>query len=195
VSAEHLVLLPTGVGEARRVPTGPISSYFPAARWLPDGRHFLVVGAEKGQRSRVYLQAIDGGDPRPVSREGEYGRLVVLPDGKRFITRGLDRRLAVFAIDGDADPRRLEGTEGGDLPIVVSPDGAWLFVQGPAHMPGEVARVALGDGRREAVSTLQPPDPAGAIQILRIVMAPDGRSYAYTFVRALSSLYVVDGLR
>ncbi len=52
----------------------------------------------------------------------------------------------------------------------------------------------IRDGRREPVSTLSPPDPAGAMQILRIVMTPDARGYAYTFVRALSSLYVVDGL-
>jgi hypothetical protein len=32
------------------------------------------------------------------------------------------------------------------------------------------------------------------MQILRIVMTPDAGDHAYTFVRALSSLYVVDGL-
>jgi hypothetical protein len=45
------------------------------------------------------------------------------------------------------------------------------------------------------VITLLPPDPAGASEILRIVMTPDARAYVYTFVRALSSLYIVDGLR
>jgi hypothetical protein len=33
------------------------------------------------------------------------------------------------------------------------------------------------------------------MSVLRIVMTPDARSYAYTFVRALSSLYLVEGLR
>jgi hypothetical protein len=33
------------------------------------------------------------------------------------------------------------------------------------------------------------------MDILRIVMAPDGRAYVYTFIRALSALYLVDGLR
>ena len=33
------------------------------------------------------------------------------------------------------------------------------------------------------------------MEILRIVMAPDARAYAYTFVRALSALYLADGLR
>jgi Tol biopolymer transport system component len=194
VNADHLVLLPTGVGEARRLPAGPIVSYFPSARWLPDGKRILVVGAEKDRRSRVYLQSIDNGEPQPVSREGEFGRLVVLPDGERFITRGLDRQLALFGIGSAAEPKRLPGTETRDLPIAVSPDGEWLFVQGPGDVPAEIARVRIRDGRREAVSTLSPPDPAGAMQILRIVMTPDARAYAYTFIRALSSLYIVDGL-
>ena len=81
------------------------------------------------------------------------------------------------------------------MPIVVSPDGEWLYVQGPADLPGEIARVHLRSGRREPVQTLLPPDPAGIVDILRIVMAPDGRAYVYTFIRALSALYLVDGLR
>jgi hypothetical protein len=31
--------------------------------------------------------------------------------------------------------------------------------------------------------------------ILRIVMTPDARSYAYTYVRAISALYLVEGIR
>jgi len=38
------------------------------------------------------------------------------------------------------------------------------------------------------VRTLLPPDPAGTVDILRIVMAPDARAYVYTSVRALSAL-------
>ena len=154
-----------------------------------------MVGAEKDRRARVYLQDVDGGEPRPISREGEFGRLAVLPDGQHFITRGLDRRLTLFGIDGRSEPRLIDGADPRDLPIVVSPDGEWLYVQGPTEIPAEVARVNLRDGRREPVAMLSPPDPAGAIQILRIVMTPDARAYAYTFVRALSSLYIVDGLR
>ena len=33
------------------------------------------------------------------------------------------------------------------------------------------------------------------MDILRVVMTPDARAYAYTFVRALSALYLVDGLQ
>ena len=81
------------------------------------------------------------------------------------------------------------------MPIVVSADGEWLYVQGARSLPAEVARVNLRTGRREPVRALLPPDPAGTMEILRTVMTPDARAYVYTFIRALSALYVVDGLR
>jgi hypothetical protein len=194
VAADRLVLLPTGVGRSRPLPAGKIASYFPAARWLPDGRRFLVSGAEAGRPSRIYLQSIDSGDPQAVTAEGAFGRLAVLPGGASFVTRGLDRKLAVFSLAG-GEPRPIAGAEGADRPIVASPDGEWLYVQGEGEVPAQIARINLRSGRREAVRSLAPPDPAGTTDILRVVMTPDARAYAYTFVRAISALYLVDGLR
>jgi hypothetical protein len=194
VAADQLVLLPTGVGQAKTLPRGAITSYFPGARWLPNGRQFLVSATEGPQPSRVYLQSAESGDAMAVSPPGAYGRLAVLPDGKRFVTRGVQRRLAIFSISG-GEPIPLAGAEPRDVPIVASPDGDWLYVQGDRELPAEIARVNLHDGRRETVRSLLPPDPAGTVSVLRIVMTPDARAYAYTYVRALSSLYLVDGLR
>ncbi len=194
VAADRLVLLPTGVGQARSLPAGPIASYFPAARFLPDGQRFLVSAAAKDRPTRIYLQSIDGGDPQPVTAEGEFGRLAVFPAGDRFVTRDRQRQLAVFAVGG-GEPRPVVGAERPDLPIVVSADGEWLYVQGDGHLPAQVARIHLRSGRREPVRALLPPDPAGTMDILRILMTPDAGAYAYTFVRALSALYLVDGLQ
>jgi Tol biopolymer transport system component len=193
VAGNALVLLPTGAGQAKTLSRGTIDTYFPSARWLPDGKRVLVSANENGKRSRVFLQSIDG-DPQPVTAEGEFGRLALLADGERFVTRGQNRRLAVFSVAGGA-PKPLTGAEPRDLPIVASADGEWLYVQGDADIPAAIARVNLRTGQRESVRTLLPPDPAGAMNILRIVMTPDARTYAYTFVRALSSLYLVEGVR
>jgi hypothetical protein len=194
VAADHLVLLPTGVGQARTLPAGPIASYFPAARFLPDGKRFLVSAAEKERPSRVYLQSIEGGDPQPVTPEGVFGRIAILPPGDRFVTRNRERQLAVFAVAG-GEGQPVGGAERADLPIVVSADGEWLYVQGAGAMPAQVARIHLRSGRREPVRALLPPDSAGIMSVLRVVMTPDASAYAYTFVRALSALYLVDGLR
>jgi hypothetical protein len=44
------------------------------------------------------------------------------------------------------------------------------------------------------VRSIVPADPAGVMNVLRVVATPDAKWYAYTYVRALSSLFVVDGL-
>jgi eukaryotic-like serine/threonine-protein kinase len=195
VAGDQIVVLPTGVGQAKTLPRGKVTGYFPAARWIPGTPGaFLVSGSEAGHQGRIYRQSIDGGDPEPVTPEGAFGRMVVLPDGQAFVTRNIERRLTLFPLGG-GEPRLIAGAEGRDLPIVVSDDGQWLYVQGAGELPANVFRVNLRTGRREAVRSLAPPDPAGVMSILRIVMTPDGRSYAYTFVRALSSLYLVDSIR
>ena len=117
-----------------------------------------------------------------------------MPDGKAFVTRGTDRRLAIVTIDG-ADVRPLAGAEPGDLPIVSSADGRWLYVQTGSDVPAEIARIDVHSGDREVVRTLRPPDPSGVTSILRTVMTPDGGSYAYTYIRAVSALFLVEGLR
>jgi hypothetical protein len=186
-------VLPTGVGQLKELPRGAVASYGPVARWLPDGR-ILFWGTEAGKKSRTYVQSIVSGEPRAVTAEGVYGRLAVLPDGQTFVTRGLDRRLATVRLE-DGTPQAIAGAEPLDVPIVSSPDGVWLYVQVGSNAPATIARINLRTGRRETVRTVQPPDPSGVTSILRIVMTPDASAYAYTFVRALSELYLVSGLR
>jgi hypothetical protein len=40
-----------------------------------------------------------------------------------------------------------------------------------------------------------PADPAGVVETLGIVPTPDGRFYAYSYLRLLTELYLVEGLR
>jgi hypothetical protein len=194
VASDRLILLPTGTGQSRTLPPGNVVSYFPAARWLPGDRAVLFSGSPAGGGQRVYLQSIDSGDPRPVTAAGEYGRLAIFPDGRRFVTRGTERRLRVFSL-ADGSSTAIAGAQPRDLPIVVSQDGTWLYVQAENDAAAQIARVHLRSGVREAVRTLVPADPAGITTILRVVMTPDAKASAYTYVRALSSLYLVEGLR
>ena len=39
------------------------------------------------------------------------------------------------------------------------------------------------------------PDPAGILMIVAVQLTPDTRSYVYSYMRSLSELYVVDGLK
>ena len=42
---------------------------------------------------------------------------------------------------------------------------------------------------------LMPPDAAGVVEIVSVVLTPDVASYAYSYHRILSDLFLVDGLK
>jgi len=55
--------------------------------------------------------------------------------------------------------------------------------------------VDLATGRREDWKELAPSDPAGVKTISPVRFSADGKSYAYSYYRVLSDLYVVEGLK
>jgi len=62
-------------------------------------------------------------------------------------------------------------------------------------VPVKVTRVDLASGRRDPWMEIIPADSAGVQSIPDVKFSADGKSYAYSMVRLLSDLYVVDGLR
>jgi hypothetical protein len=69
-----------------------------------------------------------------------------------------------------------------------------LFVR-LGQVPARVFRLDLKTGLRETFLELMPSDPAGMVGVNRVSLTPDGRSYAYSYVRHLADLYVVEGVR
>ena len=62
-------------------------------------------------------------------------------------------------------------------------------------MPDKVLKLDVATGRVEPWRDLAPEDPAGVFKIHPVRVAPDGRAWAYTYLRLLSDLYVVEGLK
>ena len=50
-------------------------------------------------------------------------------------------------------------------------------------------------GRRTLWKELNPPDPSGVQQVGPIMIAPDEKSYVYSYRRTLDELYLATGLR
>ena len=71
-----------------------------------------------------------------------------------------------------------------------SPDGRHAFVGGWLQPPFRVFRVDVATGRREPWLDTNPPDPAGIDQtdFSGTALTPDGRYYAYAYLRTLSDL-------
>jgi hypothetical protein len=59
----------------------------------------------------------------------------------------------------------------------------------------KIGRVDLATGHREPWKEIAPADPAGAQSITNIRFSADGKAYAYSTLRLLSDLYVVDGMK
>ena len=62
-------------------------------------------------------------------------------------------------------------------------------------VPARVFRVSLGTNQRELIKEVAPSDVAGVQSVSGIIFSADRKSYAYSYNRVLSDLWVVDGLK
>jgi hypothetical protein len=189
---QHWVIMPTGPGSSRTLPSGPIVSRF-EANFLPNGRQIVFGGLEKGHGPRIYLQDVDGASLRAISPENVQTTGLSTIDG-RYVVGWSAGRFSLYAVDGGA-PVALPFLSSGDLPLQWSADGRLVYVQRTATWPPAVDRVDLTTGRRELWKTIQPADPVGVDSVFRIVVTPGGKAYCHDYVRFLSELFVVEGLK
>jgi len=54
--------------------------------------------------------------------------------------------------------------------------------------------VDLASGQRQAETVLAPADPAGVLYG-EVVATPDGKTFAYRFRRAVTNLFLAEGLK
>ena len=70
-----------------------------------------------------------------------------------------------------------------------------LFVANPNQIPTKVYRINIKTGKRELLMSLSPQDRTGLDTLSSLRMTADGKSYAYSYERFLSDLYVVENLK
>jgi eukaryotic-like serine/threonine-protein kinase len=185
-------LLPTGVGEARKLSTNPvILKGNSGGTFFADGKRILIEGTEPGHGNRLYVLELAGGQPRPVTREGinlTDGVHTISPDGKFVAAMGPDERAWFYPLDSASGEkaRPIPGLSPGEGPVRWSSDGKTLFFWGFA--------VDVASGRRHAWKELRVPDPA-AETMTGILPGPDGKSYVYGYSRYVSELFLIEGLR
>jgi len=195
-SLTELFLLPTKAGEAKALPHGALGQINNArAAWFPDGKRFLLSGNEAGQGGRLYVQDIDGGNPRAVSPEGTDSlNFSLSPDGRSVAAVGPDGKGYFYPIPS-GQPRPIKGLIDGEVPVGWAADSSGIYVDRPSDLPAKVYRLNIETGQRTLWKQLMPPDPAGVEYVGPILPTPDGKSYVYGYRRMLSDLYVVDGLK
>jgi len=190
-SPAKMMLLPTGVGEPRQL-TDDKADYNGAA-WLPDSKSIIFSITKPGHGRRIYVLDIQSGAPRVLTPEGTAGYLVTR-DGKYLLARDAKHQMLLYPIAG-GDPEKLSFALGTDERTVgFSADGKGVLVASPG-IPMEIALIDLATGHREPWKEIAPADPAGAQSITNILFSADGKAYAYSTLRLLSDLYVVDGMK
>jgi Tol biopolymer transport system component len=193
-SPDELRMLPTGAGEAKTLPRGPIERYH-WARWTPDGRGVLFTGNEPGKGLRIYLLDVASGQMRPVTPEGVGWNLPSTPDGKFVCSGDREGRVRLYPLEGGGEARPLSGLEPGDAPVRWSRDGRFLFVRRRGELPARIERVDTATGRSEPWRQVAPSDRTGLIGMSSVVLSEDGKAYAFNCQRLLSEVYLADGLK
>lgn len=193
VSYNQLILLPTGAGSVRRIDGGDIQQYEAPIQWLPDGRQILFTGNQAGRAARCWIQNIDGGKPRAVTPEGvTYCR--ISSDGKFVGATGSAMAGAqLYPIDGGAPLPILGLLPGEDAEWTSDPHVLFVIQHGASSI--KVFRLNILNGQRKFFKEIAQPVGPGICELSHILFNPDGTAYAYGYVRLLSDLYVVSGLK
>ena len=195
---QQLIVVPTGAGETRTLEPGAVIQYKRAV-WDNTGRRVVFWGIDKQDSWRVYVQDVAGGPPRAVTDEGVRLGMIgrpVSPDGQRVMAIGPDDIPAIYPLAG-GEPVAVPALGLGDLPICWTPDGHELIV---ARYEEAVAtpliyRVEVGTGRMRPWNRLGSSAPSALLAQPRILVTPDGESYAYNYTRSLSDLYLTSKLK
>jgi hypothetical protein len=88
----------------------------------------------------------------------------------------------------------IPGMRDGEVVANFDESGRGVYVtSGTASL--RIDRIDLDTGKRTFVRDVAPVDPTGVGQIEVLQITPDGKSYCYSYMSALSRLYAVDGLR
>jgi eukaryotic-like serine/threonine-protein kinase len=190
----RIVLLPTGAGEPREIRNDVVTD-FRGGTFFPDSRRLVFSGQVSGQGPRLFVADVDGGAPRrigPADLDAEFP--VVSPDGRRVAAVNADGDVFVVPVDG-GEPVSVSAAEPEEMPIQWTSDGRSLYVYRPDEIPARVYQVSVAGPARRLFREIAVADPTGLEGRMTVVMTPDGTVYAYSFLRFLSELYLVTGLR
>jgi serine/threonine protein kinase len=197
VDGHPLFLHPTGPGSTRQLPD-PENIVFDRAGWA-DHSHLIGFGHKQGERSRGYVQDINGGVPRPFTPEGavvgviRWWSLPISPDGTRVVAASEDGTPMIYQIAGGAS-EPIRHLQPGEVPVQWTPDGRGLLIARGDGLPWTIERQDLASGQRTPAATIRAHDPAG-LRLSVFGISPDAKYFVHSYSRLISDLFVFDGLK
>jgi Tol biopolymer transport system component len=195
-ASQHISLYPIGPGQARQIFLPELEHLENgAAHFLPDGKRIVVNGNQPGRPGRSFLVDLAGGKPEPVTPEGVRAALPS-PDGKYLVGSTAGGGLSLFPVDGGPAIAIPGGVANPGYDVAQwSDDGKALYVYQAGAPPLKIYRLEVATGKTTLLRELTPTDRAGVVRIGAVVANPNGSEFAYSYLQALSVLYVISGLR
>ena len=195
------MLVPVGAGEVRPIGTQECHG----VEWFPDGKRFLCqLSTPEGKLRLQSVESTTGQATEIPLAEDAAADLTdtysgpLSPDGTLLPAVGHGGDYWIVPLAGGA-ARRIAGSAVSvardTLPVGWTSDGQRLFVHHEGEVPDRVQTFELATGRIEPWKELTLEDRAGVVRISPVRVAAGGRSWAYTYIRVLSNLYVVEGLK
>jgi hypothetical protein len=120
--------------------------------------------------------------------------VVISPKGDFAASVGPDHKVYLYPIGG-GEAVRVSGTQPDEAPTGFSADGRFLYVFRFGEIPAKVVELDLSTGKRTLWKELVPADAAGIDTIRGITITPAAKAYVYGYIRTLSDLYLVEGLK
>ncbi len=189
-SPRELMLWPTAAGNPRRLSVRNMNYVW--ATFFPDGQRILVIAEEPGHHIRSYIQRLDSSVAQPITPEGTFG-WAVSPDSRQLVAVDPKKGLTLYPLEG-GEARVIAEVTGEDQPIGWSADGQSVFIL-RGEFPAKIYRLEVATGHMRFWKDIMPSDPSGFTIVFAVRMTPTGKSYAYSYSRFLSDLYLVEGLK
>jgi hypothetical protein len=155
----------------------------------------VFSAAPAGGASRIWVQAVPEGKPRPISPEGvriQPWSSPVSRDG-RYVVGVRGDTVLLFPLDGAGEPGAVPGVDPReDRVIQWTSDMRALYVCRMIERPMKVWLLDLETGQKRLWKEIEAEQPYGG-RYVRVT--PDGNAWVYSAGHILSELYVVEGLR
>jgi DNA-binding winged helix-turn-helix (wHTH) protein len=189
---KHLRQMPISGGGARELTASGF--LYQWARPFPTGDRLLALANPPGQPLGLYVQTIADGKAVPLAVPMTVRNSAIAPDGSQVAVLTPEGRLTIYPTAGGA--ARVIPSSEPLAPVRWTRDGQWLFVQhlrASVQTACDVSRVRIATGEIELWKRIKPSDPTGVNSITGVVIAGDEESYAYSYRRVLSDLFIAEG--
>jgi eukaryotic-like serine/threonine-protein kinase len=187
-----ITIYPVGAGQTQEVAVPGFT--IAMAGLMPDGKRLWFNGNEQSHGRRYYMTDLNGAKPRPLSPEGIQSYAPGLVLNGKYLAGTPGDQLYLYPVEG-GKPEIPPGVTAGERLAGWSQDGRSIFVYNRNVFPYKLYRVDRATGRREVLLEATPSDRAGVTGGGGVLVAPDGKTYAYSVSQQLSELQLVDGVR